>query len=368
MKYTKTVLLTLLSLAGVSAQAASLNEKPKIQIAIALDASNSMDGLIHQAKTQLWRIVNEMRYASKFGEQPTLEVALYEYGKSSLPAAEGFLRQIRPMSRDLDVLSENLFTLATRGGEEYAGWVIQSATQDLVWDTRPESFRALYIAGNESFDQGPVSFRDAISEARKQDIIVNTIYAGHRESGVLEHWDEGAIIGLGSFMNIDPNHRRKIIPTPYDDDVKRINSEINDTYIPYGVEGEAAKRRQVEQDANAGDFIYDRGASKSSGYYSNESWDLVDAVEQKRVELETLDVSTLPEELRTLGPVQLKDVVAQMKQKRTQLMAAMTTASSQREQFIDANQPADQVDTLDKVLIESLHEQLKSHGFSIEKK
>jgi hypothetical protein len=368
MKHTKTVLLTLLSLLGVSTQAASLEEKPKIQIAIALDTSNSMDGLIHQAKTQLWRIVNEMRYASKFGEQPTLEVALYEYGKSSLPAAEGFLRQIRPMSRDLDLLSENLFALNTNGGEEYAGWVIRNATEDLVWDMRPESFRALYVAGNESFDQGPLAFRDAISEARKKDIIVNTIYAGHRESGVLDHWDEGAIIGLGAFMNIDPNHRRRIIPTPYDDDVKRINTEINDTYIPYGADGQAAKRRQEEQDANAGDFIYDRGASKSSGYYSNESWDLVDAVEQKRVDLETLDLSTLPEELRTLERSELRNVVAVRKQKRLELMAAMNTASSQRELFIDANQPADQVDTLDKVLIESLHEQLKSHGFSIEKK
>jgi hypothetical protein len=368
MNYKKTVLVTIFSLLGVSTHAASLEEKPKIQIAIALDASNSMDGLLHQAKTQLWRIVNELRYASKFGNQPTLEVALYEYGKTTLPAAEGFLRQIRPMSRDLDLLSENLFSLSTRGGEEYAGWVIRNATQDLVWDTRPESFRAIYIAGNESFDQGPVSFRDAIGEARKQDIIVNTIYAGHRESGVLEHWDEGAIIGLGAFMNIDPNHRRRIIPTPYDDDVKRINSEINDTYIPYGAEGQAAKRRQEEQDANAGDFIYDRGASKSSGYYSNESWDLVDAVEQKRVDLETLDLSILPEELRKLERARLKDFVAQMKQKRQDLMAAMNTASSQREQFIDTNQPADQVDTLDKVLIESLHEQLKFRGFSIEKK
>src|SRR5438045_3476712 len=34
-------------------------EKPKIQMAVLLDTSNSMDGLIGQARTQLWKIVNE---------------------------------------------------------------------------------------------------------------------------------------------------------------------------------------------------------------------------------------------------------------------------------------------------------------------
>ncbi|MEK7483916.1 MAG: hypothetical protein AABZ60_06265, partial [Planctomycetota bacterium] len=34
-------------------------QKPLIQMVILLDTSGSMDGLIEQAKTQLWKIVNE---------------------------------------------------------------------------------------------------------------------------------------------------------------------------------------------------------------------------------------------------------------------------------------------------------------------
>ena len=34
-------------------------DQPVVQLAILLDTSNSMDGLIAQAKTQLWNIVNE---------------------------------------------------------------------------------------------------------------------------------------------------------------------------------------------------------------------------------------------------------------------------------------------------------------------
>ena len=38
-------------------------KKETIKVALLLDTSNSMDGLIYQAKTQLWEIVNELSYA-----------------------------------------------------------------------------------------------------------------------------------------------------------------------------------------------------------------------------------------------------------------------------------------------------------------
>jgi len=40
-----------------------------IQLALLLDTSNSMDGLIDQAKSQLWKIVNELATSKKM-EKP----------------------------------------------------------------------------------------------------------------------------------------------------------------------------------------------------------------------------------------------------------------------------------------------------------
>ena len=68
-------------------------EAPVVQLALLLDTSNSMDGLIDQAKTQLWKIVNEFATAKRHGVRPDLYVALYEYGNSGLPAQEGHVRQ-----------------------------------------------------------------------------------------------------------------------------------------------------------------------------------------------------------------------------------------------------------------------------------
>ncbi len=133
------------------------NGKEKIQVALLLDLSGSMDGLIEQAKSRLWNIVNTMSTLKCKGETPTLEIALYEYGKSNLPAKNHFIRQVLPFTKDLDLVSEMLFSLRTNGGEEYCGAVIESAVQELNWQAGISDLKLIYIAGNEPFNQGPIS-------------------------------------------------------------------------------------------------------------------------------------------------------------------------------------------------------------------
>jgi hypothetical protein len=116
----------------------ALEEKPLVQMAILLDTSSSMSGLINQARTELWAIVNEFIFAKRNGKEPELQVALYEYGKSSLLAKEGYIRMIVPLTTDLDKISEELFALGTNGGNEYCGWVIKEATQALEWPQSPK--------------------------------------------------------------------------------------------------------------------------------------------------------------------------------------------------------------------------------------
>src|SRR5512146_1269393 len=98
---------------------------PKVQIAILLDNSGSMEGLINQARTQIWKLVNTFATAKRGGQRPRLELALYEYG-------DGVVR-LSPFTNNLDKISEMLFNLGIRGGDEYCGQVIQRATQELEW-------------------------------------------------------------------------------------------------------------------------------------------------------------------------------------------------------------------------------------------
>src|SRR4051794_39426398 len=132
--------------------------RPAVQLAILLDTSNSMDGLIDQAKTQLWSVVNEFVRARKDGRPPAIQVALFEYGKTTLPPGEGHVRLILPLTDDLDRVSEELFALKTNGGDEYCGWVIREAVNRLDWSRSSDVYKAIFIAGNEAFTQGPVNF------------------------------------------------------------------------------------------------------------------------------------------------------------------------------------------------------------------
>ena len=108
-------------------------KKNTIKVALLLDTSNSMDGLINQAKTQLWEIVNELSYAKCENQNPDLMIALYEYGNDNLPAREGYIRQVIGFSSDLDEISEKLFSLRTNGGNEFCGQVIHTSLRQLDW-------------------------------------------------------------------------------------------------------------------------------------------------------------------------------------------------------------------------------------------
>src|SRR6185369_15587855 len=224
---------------------------PLVQIAVLLDTSGSMEGLIEQAKGQLWKIVNEFLKAKQDGQTPEVQVALYEYGKSSLSSESGWIRQIQPLSTDLDKISEDLFALKTNGGEEYCGWVIKEAVANLAWSSDPHVYRAILIAGNEPFTQGPVNYAESCKAAIAKGIIVNTIHCGTEAEGINGKWQDGALLADGKYMVIDQNSAVVHIEAPQDKEIARLGVELNGTYIAYGASGKTAARRQAAQDVNA---------------------------------------------------------------------------------------------------------------------
>ncbi len=160
------------------------DNSPEIKVALLLDTSNSMDGLIDQAKAQLWQIVNELSYAKCEQKNPNLKIALYEYGNDNLNADEGFLRQVTAFSDDLDEISKSLFSLTTNGGNEYCGKVIKTAIEQLNWGDNKKDLKLVFIAGNEPFTQEQVHYKTATKLAHSYDISVNTIFCGDYDQGV----------------------------------------------------------------------------------------------------------------------------------------------------------------------------------------
>ncbi len=314
-------------------------ENRKIQVALLLDTSNSMDGLIEQAKSRLWNIVNTMTTLKYEGKAPDIEIALYEYGNDGLGKESDYIRQVTPLTRDLDLISEKLFSLRTNGGLEYCGTVIEKALNQLEWSAHDADMKLIYIAGNEPFNQGAVPYKEVIPHALKQQVFVNTIYCGTYDQGVREWWKDAAERGEGKYFNIDANKRIRYIETPYDAEINIINIRLNDTYIGYGPTGAAKKSNQVMQDKNAeelsGANMAERAMTKSSSAYKNADWDLVDAANEGEIDMEQIQEEDLPVELQGKTIEERKTYIDQKASERAALQKQLNELGKKRQAYLE---------------------------------
>ena len=343
-----------------------------IQVALLLDVSGSMDGLLEQAKTQLWQIVNELGEAKYQKEVPRLEIALYIYGGDHLEAEAGFVQQLTPLTTDLDLISEKLFELTTNGGEEYCGKAVESALLELNWTNKSEDLRMIFVAGNEPFSQGPVLYKQACLAAVQRDIIVNTIFCGPYAEGVETQWKDGADAGKGQYMNLDHNQEVAQIETPFDEQIVSLNSRLNDTYIAYGNRGADLKSRQIKQDQNAQSYglsnLTTRSVSKSKKAYSNQHWDLVDAAKEKDFEWEGVRKS-LNDSLASLPLSQLQGYVQGKEEERKGIQEKIKSLDMERKTFIQEKQKESaEAQTLDQLMVEAVRKLATQKNYSFEEK
>ncbi|SNZ01013.1 VWA domain-containing protein [Flagellimonas pacifica] len=341
--------------------------KQYVKIALLLDTSNSMDGLINQAKAQLWDIVNEFTHAKCGNEsRPSLQIALYEYGNDNLSSNEGYIRQVINFSSDLDEISEKLFSLTTNGGEEYCGEVIQTSLKQLDWGKSADDLKMIFIAGNEPFTQGKLNYKDATSNAREKDVIVNTIFCGNYEQGISTSWKNGATLTGGEYMAIDHNRQVVHIETPYDDVIIKLNSQLNKTYISYGALGREKKAKQSMQDSNAQEMAaavaVKRTVSKGSRLYKNSTWDLVDAVEDNEEVLEELEVEDLPSELKEKSEGEIKKYLKEKKTEREKIQKQIQELNKKREAFIAKNQK-EETGELENALLSAIKAQASKKNY-----
>jgi hypothetical protein len=354
----------------------ALAPRPVVQVALLLDTSNSMDGLIDQARAQLWKIVNELGSARHGGVAPQLRVALYEYGNDRLPAGEGHMRQVLGFTADLDKVSEELFKLRTDGGQEYCGAAIASATRGLSWSTGPNDLKLIFIAGNEPFTQGEVDYKIACRDAITRGIVVNTIFCGSYEEGLRTDWKSGATLADGSYTHIDQDRRVVHVPAPQDDEIARLNTELNETYIPIGAEGARGRANQIAQDQNArklssSSYVY-RSAAKAGSNYRND-WDLVDALADKKVKLANVKEADLPANMRDMSIEQRQQYVEQQARKRAEIQKKIASLSADRTTYLAQQQKKTaageaQPLTLDEAMIQTVRTQAQSKGYQFESK
>lgn len=311
----------------------------KIQMAILFDASGSMNGLLNQAKARMWSIVNELTELRHDRVAPTVEIALYSYGNDGHPSAEYFVKQLVPLTSDLDLISEKLFSITTNGGSEYCAGVISKSLDSLAWSNEELDLKMIYIAGNEPFDQGPLNYKTICKQACDREIYVNTIHCGSYDIGVRDHWYDGAQIGCGDYFHIDAAKSLQQIATPYDSLINVYNDSLNQTYMGYGKKGIERKELQNQQDLNAISLgsgnKAERSVAKTKLNYNNASWDIIDAQKEGKIELEKLTEEELPEELKGKTTTEKNQLIDQKMKERESLQKRISELAVKRSNFIE---------------------------------
>ena len=348
---------------------AQVYDAPQIQIAILLDVSGSMNGLINQARAELWKVVNAFNGATQDGKEPEVRVALYSYGTSQVDQYGLFLNPLIPLTTDLDRISEVLFALKTSGSSEYCGASILAAAKGQAWSSASSDLKAIMIAGNESFRQGPIPPQRAFKEAGARGILTHTIHCGDPHQGIRDHWRAGATEGEGQFMNINHNAKEEYIPTPFDDQLEALNAQLNETYLPYGTYGARGKANQIAQDANAASLSkassLSRAQTKSGRYYNNARWDLVDAYDRKTLKINQLSTDALPKEMQSMSQTERLDYVKSFLNRRKEVQKRIAQLNLKRTSFLNKARAeksgGDQ--RIDSAMIKALKDQARALGF-----
>jgi hypothetical protein len=348
--------------------------KPKIQAAIILDVSNSMDGLIEQAKMQLWNMVTTMGKATCNEIRPQIEIALYEYGRTNNNPRKGYIKQLSGFTSNLDLLSSILFNLKTDGGDEFAPQAIYSSLVELNWDENPNSYKTIFISGNESFLQGPDYVKRACLLAKQKGVMINAIFCGDRMEGVRLNWRVMQECGGGSYSNINQNERPVEFETPYDDELMTLNEELNSTYVYYGNAGRNRAFAQKEMDGknksmSKSAYVKRIEAKSNKAIYNNEEWDLVDKMESNPSIIQGIDKNQLADSLKGKSNAEIEKVIKKSAEKRKEIQRKIADKTAKRNAFVSAEKRKlanKNSSTLETEVEKTIREQAAKKGMKME--
>lgn len=362
----RSTLACMLLAGALSAQAPAAGARP-IDLAICLDVSGSMDGLLNAARQNLWAVVNEL---ATLQPAPQLRVALLTFGCPDYGEATGWVRIDTGFTTDLDTLSQQLFALRTNGGDEYVGRVVQTALDQLAWSQDPQALKLLFVAGNEAATQDPlVDFRAACKAAIARDIVVNSIYCGTAADELAPAWREVAALADGRFAAIEQD-RAVVITTPFDQQLAELSKDLNATYLPFGKLGCAQWANQTVQDGNAAGLniaaAAQRCQTKGSELYDNAQWDLVDASRDAKFVLAEIKDEDLPEVMRPMSQARRGEFIAEKQRQREALRQQVQALGTQRDAFVQQQLQQQQNDgkqVFEAAVLEAVRQQAAARGF-----
>jgi hypothetical protein len=126
--------------------------------------------------------------------------------------------------------------------------------------------------------------------------------------------------------------------------------------------------QQATQDANASsinaEIAVDRAVSKSSDFYTNSSWDLVDGIANDSVKVDELSESELPQALKGKSKEQILAFVKEQQKKRKEIQQKIRELSTKRKAYIAEKSTAKGKNDLESAIIEAIKKQAARKNYT----
>jgi uncharacterized protein YegL len=355
--------------AGIASPAFAAN-KPVVEVAFVLDTTGSMDGLIEGAKKKIWSIATTIADTNPDAE---LRMAIIAYRDQG----DDYVTKVFPLTDDIQDLYGDLLAFKAEGGGDWPESVNEAldvAVTKLEWgkgSQKPDDdSRIIFLVGDApphmDYKQDR-KYRAVIKDARSKGIIVNAVQAGEAED-TMRVWRSIAQLGKGDYIPI-PQDGGKVMSyvSPYDEEITRLQIEIDATVVPYGhraqqdkVRGKLETRQAAPSASKLDNASYVNKKSKGRDVITG-SGDLVSDLEQGRASLDKLDAKELPDDLAKLGKQERLAKINALAVQRESLGKRMAELVAKRDAFVAekaASEGGKEGDSFDRRVEETLRSQL----------
>ena len=198
----------------------------------------------------------------------------------------------------------------------------------------------MFVCGNEAATQDPTLSLEAVAAAAKaKKVFLNTIYCGPANDAIYPGWKQYAELAGGKVANIAQEGTRPDPATPFDADLAKLSTKINETYVWYGPKGDAAKKNQVAQDANAAKeaagVVAERSETKGGRCYTCPEADQIDRMlTDKTFDLKKIKDEELPEDMKKMKPEEREAHLKKKAAERAEIQKQIAELASKRAKFI----------------------------------
>ena len=351
----------------------SKSSQKTLEMVFVLDTTGSMGGLIDGAKQKIWSIVNDVMQRK---DRPKVKVGLVAYRDNG----DAYVTQVLPLSEDLDKVYSTLMDYQAAGGgdtPENVRRALAEGVEKVGWSKQnANTAQILFLVGDappQNYVQEP-DVLETTAKAVRRNMIVNTIQCGNA-SDTRQIWQQIAQRGEGKYFAIAQDGGVQAISTPYDSKLAELAAKLGNTYLAYGggagesgrtyrenqMKTQAATESKVAAGAPMGAQA-DRAMNKAinTAAYSN---DLLQAIENNSIRLESVKEEDLPDDLKKLSPAERQKEIQKRLGERKKIRDEILVLSKQRDAFIqDARKKSGKQDGFDAAVSSALSEQMTRKG------